>query len=153
MLQEEVEHLYKIIHLSCIHSMSGVCVIPLSVSNWSSHSNVSQAISNYLKGNWSLEAEYMTLQLLQDIVSLNQTRVDPVSAKALLNWIAQSFSFIKEWAGVGAVVSLLLVACLFCAWCLCRMRQDHARTKMAIYQALLAVEEGGSPAIWLASLK
>ena len=50
----------------------------------------------------------------------------------------------------GAVV---LLGCVFCIWLLCRFKREHAQYKAVVYQALMAIKDGASPNVWLASLK
>jgi hypothetical protein len=35
----------------------------------------------------------------------------------------------------------------------CHLKRDHTRYKAVVYQAMIAVKDGTSPNIWLASLK
>ena len=50
----------------------------------------------------------------------------------------------------GAVV---LLGCVFCIWLLCRLKREHAQHKAVVNQALMAIEDGASPNVWLASFK
>ena len=50
----------------------------------------------------------------------------------------------------GAVV---LLGCVFCIWLLCQLKREHAQYKAVVYQALMAIKDGASPNVWLASLK
>jgi hypothetical protein len=58
-----------------------------------------------------------------------------------------------KWAGMLAWGAVVLLGCVFCIWLLCRLKREHAQHKAVVYQALLAIEDGASPNIWLASLK
>ena len=107
----------------------------------------------YLKGNWSAKAEQLSRKLLLQIAKLNGTRLDPVTLGDFTSWITNAFSFFKEWAGMLAWGAVVLLGCVFCIWLLCRLKREHAQHKAVVYQALLAIEDGTSPNIWLASLK
>jgi hypothetical protein len=48
---------------------------------------------------------------------------------------------------------VVLLGCGFCLSLVCRLKRYHARYKAVVYQAMIAVEDGTSPNIWLASLK
>ena len=50
----------------------------------------------------------------------------------------------------GAVV---LLGCVFCIWLLCQLKREPAQYKAVVYQALMAIKDGTSPNVWLASLK
>ena len=98
--------------------------------------------------------EQLSRKLLLQIAKLNGTRLDPVTLEDFTSWITIAFPYFKEWGKMlawgGAVV---LLGCVFCIWSLCRLKREHALHKAVVYQALLAIEDGASPNIWLASLK
>ena len=106
----------------------------------------------YLKGNWSAKAEQLSRKLLLQIAKLNGTLLDPVTLGDFTSWITNAF-FYKEWAGMLAWGAVVLLGCVFCIWLLCQLKRKHAQHKAVVYQALLAVEDGASLNIWLASLK
>lgn len=80
LVQDQIEALYHMTQLSCVSSLRGLCITPLQV-NFSQSFQQSREISNYLKGNWSMEAEQLSRQLLMQIAVLNVTRVKPVTLK------------------------------------------------------------------------
>ena len=75
------------------------------------------------------------------IVTINSTRMDVSLATGL-----------KEWAGMGALAGLMVLASLFCLWMLCRLRTTQQHEKMMMH-AFMAIEAGQSPAAWLAALR
>ncbi|XP_063136510.1 uncharacterized protein LOC134484073 [Rattus norvegicus] len=152
LLQEQIEALYHMTQLSCVSSLRGLCVTPLK-ANFSQYSQQSKEISNYLKGNWSMEAEQLSRQLLIQIAVLNNTRMEPISIGDFTSWITNAFSFFKEWAGMFAWGAIVLLGCGVCLWLFCRLKREHARHKAIVYQAMAAIESGASPSVWLASLK
>jgi hypothetical protein len=107
----------------------------------------------YLKGNCSAKAEQLSRKLLLQIAKLNGTLLDPDTLGDFTSWITNAFSFFKEWAGMLAWGAVAFLGCVFCIWLLCRLKKEHAQHKAVVYQALLAIEDGASPNIWLASLK
>ena len=61
--------------------------------------------------------------------------------------------FFKKWAGMLAWGAVVLLGCVSCIWLLCRLKREHAQYKAVVYQALMAIKDGASPNVWLASLK
>ena len=110
-------------------------------------------ISEFLKGNWSLEGELLTKQLVFQIASLNATRLKPITVEDLTSWISSAFSWIKEWAGLLAIAALMCLAAFICLWCFCSIRRDHAAHRAVVYQALAAIDAQEEVSVWLASLK
>ena len=47
----------------------------------------------------------------------------------------------------------LVLACMLCVWCMCRLRNAQVRTAAMVVQAFATVEAGQSPQIWLAAMK
>ena len=98
------------------------------------------------------KAEFSRKLLLQ-IAKLNSTRLDPVTLGDFTSWITNAFSFFKEWEGMLAWGAVVLLGCVFCIWLLCQLKREHAQYKAVVYQALMAIKDGTSPNVWLASLK
>ena len=87
------------------------------------------------------------------IISLNATRLELPTTNAFLNMLKRTFSYFKEWAGIGALTGLMVLASLVCQWCICRMRASQHRNAAMIIQAFTAIEAGQSPQVWLTTLK
>jgi len=138
--------------LSCVSSLRGLCITPLQ-ANFSQYSQQGKEISNYLKGNWSMKAEQLSRQMLMQIAVLNNTRLEPIMFGDFTSWVTNAFSFFKEWAGMFAWGAIVLLGCGVCLWLFCRLQREHARHKAIVYQAMVAIENGASPNIWLPSLK
>ena len=79
------------------------------------------------------------------IISLNATRLELPTADAFLIMLKWTFSYFKEWAGIGALTGLMVLASLVCLWCICRMRASQCRNAAMIIQAFMAIEAGQSP--------
>ena len=99
------------------------------------------------------KAEQLSRKLLLQIAKLNSTRLDPITLGDFTSWITNAFSFFKEWAGMLAWGAVVLLGCVFCIWLLCRLKRELAQYKAVVYQALMAIKDGASPNVWLASLK
>lgn len=56
---------------------------------------------------------------------------------------------LREWAGVGALTGLMVLASLVCLWCICHIRVSQHRNAVMIIQAFTAIEAGQSPQVWL----
>lgn len=115
--------------------------------------NKSKQIGEFLKGNWSREAEKMIFKQKLNILQLNATRVDPVTLGEFTAWLARAFSFFKEWVGVGLFAACCLFGIVLCLWLVCRIRIRTRRDRIMLTQALVAISEGESPAAWLSTLK
>ena len=102
LVQEQVEELYKVVQ-----------------ANFSQSLEQSRLLSEYLKGNWSAKAEQLSRKLLLQIAKLNSTRLDPVTLGAFTSWITNAFSFFKEWAGMLAWGTVVLLGCVFYICLLC----------------------------------
>lgn len=79
--------------------------------------------------------------------------MDPVVAETLATWIWNITSHIKEWVGVVVLILLLCAGCALCLFCLCHLRHRAQRDRVAIHQALLAMQYGDSPMVWLSMLQ
>jgi hypothetical protein len=97
--------------------------------------------------------EQLSRRLLLQIAKLNSTRLDPVTLGDFTFWITNASSFFKEWEGMLAWGAVVLLSCVFYIWLLCRFKREHAQYKAVVYQALMAIKDGASPSVWLASLK
>ena len=138
--------------MSCVSSLKGLRITPRQ-ANFSQSLEQSRLLSEYLKGNWSAKVEQLSRKLLLQIAKLNSTGLDPVTLGDFTSWITNAFSFFKEWAGMLAWGAVVLLGCVFCIWLLCQLKREHAQYKAVVYQALMAIKDGASPNIWLASLK
>ena len=87
------------------------------------------------------------------IVTVNSTRVDSGLAEGLTTWMSTAMDHLKEWAGLGALACLMVLAAGVSLWCLCRIRLQQRRDAALIAQAFIAVDEGQSPNVWLAALQ
>lgn len=79
-------------------------------ANFSQLSLQSKLITEYLKGNWSLQAEQEIQKLFTEIAVLNSTRLDPVTLGDVTSWLSSAFSYFK---GMGGNI---LVPCINRLW-------------------------------------
>lgn len=111
--------------------------------------SLSKNLSGLLLSNWSAEFDETMRKLRLAIVQINSTRLDISVTQGLFTWLSSALSYFKEWVGVGMFGVSLLAGLLLCFWLLRRFkRQQHAKN-VAIVQAMLAVEQGASPQVWL----
>ena len=122
----------------------------IQYQNFTHAANLSKQLSSYLLGNWTGEFDTMMEQLRVAIVIMNSTRVDAGMAEGLSNWISAAMNNLKEWAGLGALTGLMVIACL---WCICWIRGSQSRDAAIFIQAFAALEAGQSPHVWLATMK
>jgi hypothetical protein len=91
----------------------------------------------------------MRLQI--QILNLNGTRVEPVTLKD--SWLTSAFYYFKEWVGVILFGAAICCGLAFMHWLVCKFRTRQKCDKVIITQALLAIENGASPEVWLSMLK
>lgn len=135
--------------MSCVASTSHVCITPNKYINNSFIKSTD--LSNYLKGNWSQDLERLQTRLQIQILNLNGTRVEPVILKD--SWLTSAFYYFKEWVGVILFGAAICCGLVFMLWLVCKFRTQQKHDKVIITQALLAIENGTSPEIWLSMLK
>ncbi|KAL6039066.1 hypothetical protein STEG23_011486 [Scotinomys teguina] len=153
LLQEQVDVLSQVITTACIVPISGLCLMSVQYNNMTRAANLSKSISSMLTGVWMAEFDNITAQLRTEIVAINATCVPVASAEEMLTWLRSSISFLKEWAGLGALAGVLVLASIACLWCLCKIRRSQQRNAAMIIQAFTAIEAEQSPQAWLAILK
>ena len=95
----------------------------------------------------------MQLQLQNQIVVLNEMRADPITFGDFTSWLTSAFSYFKEWAGVCLFGALICCGGVFLLWLLCKLKSQQKRDKVVMAQALVAIEQGTSPKIWLSMLR
>lgn len=150
-LQHNMERMMDVIQMSCVASTLHVCITPNRYINNSFIKSTD--LSNYLKGNWSQELERLQTRLQMQILNLNGTRVEPVTLGDFTSWLTSAFSYFKEWVGVILFGAAICCGLVFMLWLVCKFRTQQKRDKVIITQALLAIENGSSPEIWLSMLK
>lgn len=149
LLQVQLDELFNIAQVGCIGNHKHMCITPV---RYEEAKNQSHLISAFLAGNWSLEAEKMMNQQLLQIAILNDTRVEPVTLSQFSSWLTSAFSYFKEWVGVGIFGCICFAGICLCLWFICKLRVRQAREKAVLIQAVLAIEQGVSPSVWLANL-
>lgn len=152
LVQDQVDTLWEVAQLGCQWRLPGLCVTSVPFVNGSHAANLSRQLSSYLLGNWTKEFDELQQDLRIAIVQINSTRVDPSIAHSMTDWIKTAAASIKEWAGVGVLLSLLCGGLVLALFCLYRIRQRAAQDRVIIRQALLALQEGASPQAWLTML-
>ena len=152
LVQEQLEILWQLAQLGCEVKLPGLCVTSIQYENFTKAANLSKELSSLLLSNWSVEFDELMRKLRLAIVQINSTRLDISVTSGLFSWMSSAFSYFKEWVGVGMFGTTLFLGLFLCFWLLCRFkRQQHAKN-VAIVQAMLAVEQGASPQVWLSML-
>lgn len=90
--------------------------------------------------------------LRAQIVTLNATKGPIASVQDWLNMLQQSVSFLKQWAGLGALAILLVIANVFMIRWFCSLGRRQRRQQQLMAQAMMALEAGTSPQVWLGML-
>ena len=150
-LQHNMKQMMDVIQMSCVASTLHVCITPIRYINDSFIKSTD--LSNYLKGNWSQELESLQTKLQIQILNLNGTRVEPVTLGEFTSWLTSAFSYFKEWVGVILFGAAICCGLVFMLWLVCKFRTQQKCDKVIITQALLAIENGTSPVVWLSVLK
>ncbi|XP_052594111.1 uncharacterized protein LOC128110428 [Peromyscus californicus insignis] len=153
LLQEQIDIMEGVLTSACIAPMTGLCITSITYENWTRAANLSKQLSAMITGAWTAEFDNLTATLRNEIVAVNSTRVHVATAEELLTWIHQSFNFLKEWAGLGALLVLVILAFLVCLWCFHKMRFAQRCQAAMIIQAFTAIEAGQSPQAWLVKLQ
>lgn len=153
LVQEQVDAVWQLAQLGCEWKYSGLCVTSVPYNNVSRAANLSRSLSQYLTGNWTTNFDALMVQLRQEIVQINATRVDLSLAQGFSSWITSAFSYFKEWVGVGMFGVFCVAGCSFCLWLICRLKAQHDRDRKVIAQAFMAIDAGQSPQAWLSALK
>ncbi|XP_055468890.1 uncharacterized protein LOC129681031 [Psammomys obesus] len=104
-------------------------------------------------GNWSENFDETLERLRAAMMAINATRLDLSLTEGLSSWVSSAFSFFKEWVGVGLFGTALVCGLVFLLWLVCKLKAQQQRDKVVIAQALVALEQGSSPEIWLSMLK
>ncbi|XP_062038278.1 endogenous retrovirus group K member 7 Env polyprotein-like [Lepus europaeus] len=144
LLQAAMEDLFEVTSLGCVQRLHHMCVTPYPASL-----NESRKLGSYLSGNWSMEFGELQQNLTIMILQLNETRASVVTLKGFSDYILQGLQWFKEWVGVGLFGAVLLLGLLCTLFVLFRLVRSRKREKIALLQAMAAIEAGSSPAVWL----
>lgn len=152
LLQESVEQIEGMLAAHCVRSMPGVCVTSTAWVNNSLAANHSRRLSLMLNGTWSAEFDTLTKTMRRQIFSINTTKVQIATAKEFATYVLSAVSHLKEWAGVGVLGTALVGAIILGLYCLCRLRAQARVERQIMVQAMLAIQGGETPQIWLSML-
>lgn len=147
LVQEQVDLLWQLAQWGC------ECITSVQLQNGTKAANLSKQLSSCLTGNWSGNFEKTLERLWMAVVTINSTRVDLSMAEGLTSWIQLAASHLKEWAGLGALLGLMILALVACLWCICKIRFAQHRHAAMIIQAFMAIEAGQSSQAWLINLQ
>jgi hypothetical protein len=89
-------------------------------------------VKKFLLRNWTANFDGKMNELHSAIVTVNSTPVDPGLASGLSSWIAGMMNHLKEWARIGALAVALVLACMLCVWCMCRLWNAQVRTAATV---------------------
>ncbi|XP_055464764.1 uncharacterized protein LOC129678107 [Psammomys obesus] len=149
LVQEQLEILWQLAQLGCETTLPGICVTSVPYNRFTRAANLSIELSRLLQSNWSAEFDETIRKLRLAIVQINSTRLDVSITQGLFNWVSSALSYFKEWVGVGMFGVTLFAGLLLCFWLLCRFKRQQHLKNVAMVQAMLAVEQGASPQVWL----
>ncbi|XP_053409575.1 uncharacterized protein LOC128560103 [Nycticebus coucang] len=152
LVQEQVEILENLLTVGCIQSLPGLCVTSSAYQNLSVAANLSRELSKHLTGTWSYEFHNLMQQLCVHILAVNTTLVKVIALQAWVQGLMRGLTFTKQWAGLFCLAVLLCLGLGGLLRCILKMRADQQRQKVAIVQAMMALESGSSPHIWLSML-
>jgi hypothetical protein len=82
-------------------------------------------------------------------LSLNGTRIEPITVGDFTSWLTSAFSYFKEWVGVVLFGDAICCGLVFMLWLVCKFRSQQKRDKVAITQALMAIEQGASSEVFM----
>ncbi|XP_076774498.1 endogenous retrovirus group K member 9 Env polyprotein-like [Arvicanthis niloticus] len=153
LVEERLDILFQLAQLGCERKLGGVCITSAQYENLTRAANLSRKLSLYLIGNWSKGFVETMESLRAAIVNINATQVDLSLTEGFSSWISSAFSFFKEWVGVGLFGVALCCGLVFMLWLVCKLKAQQKHDKALISQALLAMEQGANPAVWLSRLR
>ncbi|XP_044923019.1 uncharacterized protein LOC123388080 isoform X2 [Mustela putorius furo] len=152
LLQEQMDIVIQLLTVGCLHADTGLCITPVAYDNLTRAANYSRELSKMLTGNWSARFENLTIQLRANIVNVNASKVEVASVSQLVAFMKIVVGWGKQWFGFISMGGLLIFAVVCCLWCICPMMRIRKRDTIAIKQALLSMESGQSPQVWLSML-
>jgi hypothetical protein len=79
--------------------------------------------------------------------------VEPVTLRDFTYWLTSTFSYFKEWVEVILFGAAICCGLVFMLWLVYKFKTQQKCNKVIITQALLAIENGTSPEVWLSMLK
>ncbi|XP_051062426.1 uncharacterized protein LOC127238013 [Phodopus roborovskii] len=144
LLEGNIQDLFDIMTVSCVDRTPHICITPYPASI-----NESRQLSRILSGNWSIEFEQLQANFTYHIQMLNDSKVELVTLGQFSDWMVKTFSYFKEWIGVGMFGMFCLAGMALVLFLICRMRFVRKREKVAIARALTALEAGQSPQAWI----
>ncbi|XP_057355427.1 uncharacterized protein LOC130683210 [Manis pentadactyla] len=153
LVEEQIDVLWQLAQLGCEQKFRALCITSVQYENFTRAANLSRDLSRYLSGNWFQDFDGTLEELRREIIHINSTRIDISVATGLSSWFHRALSHVKEWAGMAGMGVVMLGGLMLLLWLLCRLRTQQRRDKVVIAQALLAVEMGASPQVWLNILK
>lgn len=99
-----------------------------------------------------MEFEDTLRKLRFAIIEVNSTRLDLTLTEGLSSWVSSVVTYFKEWVGVGLFGAVLCCGLVFMLWLLCKLKAQRQQDKVVIAQALVALEQGHSAAVWIAMI-
>ncbi|XP_073087438.1 endogenous retrovirus group K member 7 Env polyprotein-like [Manis javanica] len=153
LVEEQMEVLWQMAQLGCERKYRALCITSIQYENFTRAANLSRDLSQYLSGNWSQDFDGTLEELRREIIHINSTRLDISVAEGLSSWFLRALSHVKEWAGMAGMGVFLLGGLMLLLWLLCRLRNQHKQDKVILAQALMAIDVGASPQVWLNMLK
>lgn len=153
LVQEQVNALWQLAQVGCEWKFPGLCVTSIQFQKFTKAANLSRKLSNHLAGDWSADFDGLMKQLRMAVVAVNSTRLDPSLTTGFMAWVTSAIDHLKEWAGMGSLAILLVLASFVCLWCICKIRATQKRNTAMVVQAFAAIEAGQSPQAWLATMK
>lgn len=149
LVEEQLDVLWQLAQLGCERKFRALCITSIQYENFTRAANLSRSLSQYLSGNWSQDFDGTLEELRQEITHINSTRLDISVAEGLSSWFHRALSHVKEWAGMAGMGVFMLGGLMLLLWLLCRLRAQHRQDKVILAQALMAVDIGASPQVWL----
>ena len=105
-----------------------------------------------LNGTWSAKFHNLTASLQMEILQINAMRVNPLTASQFLQTMRAVVAFGKSWFGTIALSCIVLFVLLLELRWIRALQRTLARDRQAVHQALVAIEHGSPPQVWLSML-
>ncbi|XP_054552817.1 uncharacterized protein LOC129146044 [Talpa occidentalis] len=106
LIQEEIDLLPLTAHIPCMPTYAFTCVTPAVVSNYSSQVH---SLNDYLRGPWNQTFLNFTVQLANQILTINNTRASIYNPDEALSWLSKAWGLVKSLGGAVSLLSLIFL--------------------------------------------
>ncbi|XP_074087668.1 uncharacterized protein LOC141519181 [Macrotis lagotis] len=152
LLQDQMDNMWGALSVGCRYNFPGLCMTSHPYQNHSFAAELSRNLSSLLTDEWNNDFDQLIWELRLAVNSLNNTQIDFDIQQGLSNWFAGVGRWFASWGGLGASCAVTLLIICFLVWCLYRLRHQQYGYRLLTQKAIMALETGADPQVWLASM-